>query len=370
MTFGIDDVEHELQHARFLLSQGKWAEGIQLLKKVADHLFDIGEYIKAFDVYFEYAAAISEQKGMAGFEYSLLEVAERYKQNKLWEEAGRLYIVTANYLFEQQIYEEAAWLYEQAAEAYERAGDFHRVVSSCLVRAAECYDKLGGGLRAEWTLLKGLIKGANINPTATENRGFTLARRGDYLGAAAMFLSLARLYEESLNHLVEILKQTEIGLLSVTIKTIILHYTAEAYFAAAVMFYKGGDKEQLIKALNKAKDEFEKSAYLVKAMLDSKLISRGAVNRCAFDALMTAIILLWMGEIEEIGVFYSTFKNVLGKASQQSIIQESIYYRILSEITGRAPLTKIIKKLQTINLGKLENIRDYLMEFLISKMKT
>ena len=359
------DEEAELQYARKMLAEGKWAEGLNALKKIADELFDAGDYIKAFDIYFEYAVTISEKKGMAGFEYTLLEVAELYKKNQLWEEAGRLYIVTANYLFEQQIYEEAAWLYEKAAEAYERVEGYHRVVGSCLIRAAECYDKVGGGLRAEWTLLKGLIKGANVNPAATENRANTLVKQGDYMGAGAMYLALARLYKESLNHLVEILNYTEIGLLSVNIKTIILHYTAEAYLAAAVMFYKGKDKQQFEKALEMAREEFEKSAYLVKAMLDSKLISQGAVNRCAFDALMTALIYLWRGEIDEIAVFYSTFKNVLGKSSYPSIIQKSIYYKILSKITGRTPLSRIIRELQNINLGKLENIREHLIAMLL-----
>ena len=362
------DVSKELEVARKMLNSGKRSKGLFLLKKLGDRPFDRGDFLSAFDIYMEYAVGVSETRGIAGFEYTLLDIADRYKKSGYWGEAARLYLVTANYLFENRILGEAAWIYEEAASAFERSGDdMKKMVGACLARAAECYDKVGEGIKAERTLLKALIKGADIDPNTTEMKARTQLRRNEYRDPAATYYTYGTLFEESLNYLREILMQTEIGILSVNIKTILLHYTAEGFLASAICYNTIKEKDNAIKIIRKAKDIFENSALLLKALLDSGLVSPSATNRCAFDALMALIINSWLGDFEDGKSFFESFVSLLGEFSETSTIKRSPYFNIMKLFYNRAPIEKILLELNKVSLGKLDPLRELFIQMMQEK---
>ncbi|MHA1506095.1 MAG: hypothetical protein ACTSR0_02750 [Candidatus Asgardarchaeia archaeon] len=360
----IDDIIDDLR----MLCEKDPALGLRSLRELGDRLFKESDYINASRVYLEYATALSEIKSIVGFESYLVDVASKFERKKLWNEAANIYLITANYLFERGIIEQSAWLYEKAAEMFERESisENKDVIEACLLRSVECYDIIGSSFKAENLLFKAILVGSSSDPYSAEENAMEALHSGDFISSAATFSAIARIYEGCLNHMRKIMQNVEINVLSVYIKTLFLHLIADAYLRSSCVYHAAGMHEKCIQKLLIAKDRFETSAYLLKALIDSNMVSKSSMRRCSYDALMAVLLYKVCGNPQDAKIFFESFENIVEKRIKEDPLYESPYYRTIVGVLYQNSPRKIIKLLSKVDLGKIERIRDFFIRLIVA----
>lgn len=336
------------------------------LRNKAKDLLGQGKYREAFEAYLDYGDSMGKTKGLAGAEAVVLEGARKFEELRLWNEAGNLFLIVANFLGSAGVVSDAGDFYLSAAEDLEKANDknLRGLIATCYGAASQALRGEKGTKESDDALMKGVIAATGRNPLEMEGGAYRSLRAHNLRSASGMFLEAGSVYVAAINELSGLTHNIDSGSLAVDVKSVLHHRAAQVFLASA----------SCLAALDKGVDSFIDNSIsaadnFTKAIINfTPLFSLGEAHkvdyrRYSYDLMMAAILRTALGSLEDIEMLESQISSIDKKAKRG--LQESGYLVVAQTLMRTKKIISVIDDLKDIYLGSVDELKEQIIELLI-----
>jgi hypothetical protein len=336
----------------------------ELRNKTRDLLAQ-GKYRQAFEAYLEYGDSMSKMRGLAGAEAVILEGARKFEELRLWNEAGNLYLIAANFLSNVGVVSDAGDFYLSAAEDLEKAND-----NSLRTLIAACYGAASQALRGEKStkesddaLMKGVLAATGRNPLEVESVAYKSFKAHNLKSASEMFYEASSIYSAAIEELSNLAHNISSGPLAVDVKSVLHHRAAQGLLASAACM------AAVDKKINAFRDKAGSSAdNFTKAVINfTPLFSLGEAHkvdyrRYSYDLMMATTLRTALGSIEDVDMLESQL-SLIDKARKKSL-EDSGYLVIAQTLMRTKKIKNVINDFKDIHLGSVDELKEQIVELL------
>ncbi|MBY9004003.1 MAG: hypothetical protein KGD73_08535 [Candidatus Lokiarchaeota archaeon] len=364
-----------IDQAEMLADRGKGEEAVKIYEQAAQIYLDLGSYLKLDELFIRITSIILKFKNNIQATYRLKSIIRKTEELKLYEISAKLLINLGNISFKMNDWETAGESWSQAADyLYESdPEEFHNLVSILLLKAGQSYE------RASQTreLGKQLIFKAVMRHNKffelyqeEEKQAQLLITSKDFEAASKKFQEVSSYFKKTLDNLSDLLNEEEDKDTMLNAKARFIHFVAEYQTISAICLFATNIPEhnEKIKTLGMDSIElFKESISLLKDYLypKKKDFDKEIVLRITFDTMLFAIIQRIL-DIEEIKCTENLLRGIESNKILIKDIKKSPYFKISEEIED-VGLTDTLIKIQKINLGHFESIKNALVSHFLEQ---
>ena len=364
-----------IDQAEMLADRGKGEEAVKIYEQAAQIYLDLGSYLKLDEIFIRITSIILKFKNHIQATYRLKSIIRKTEELKLYEISAKLLINLGNISFKMNDWETAGESWSQAADyLYESdPEEFHNLVSILLLKAGQSYE------RASQTreLGKQLIFKAVMRHNKffelyqeEEKQAQLLITSKDFEAASKKFQEVSSYFKKTLDNLSDLLNEEEDKDTMLNAKARFIHFVAEYQTISAICLFATNIPEhnEKIKTLGMDSIElFKESISLLKDYLypKKKDFDKEIVLRITFDTMLFAIIQRIL-DIEEIKCTENLLRGIESNKILIKDIKKSPYFKISEEIED-VGLTDTLIKIQKINLGHFESIKNALVSHFLEQ---